>query len=68
MRTSTTSHATLSKHTLAWRIGTGLPHTVPPGTYEVTGLHSSQGKTFLELDHRTRIEMQAVGEFITGRE
>ena len=47
----------LSAYTDAWRLGTGLPESLPPGEYAVAGSRLTPHGTVLELACGSRIRL-----------
>ncbi len=45
----------LKTYTPAWKIGTGLPDSLPPGQYHVTGEDCVDGVTYILLNNAYRV-------------
>ena len=58
------SHAndccTFENYTPAWRLGTGLRVSLPPGSYEVTGEDHLDDRTYFRLDDAYRIDARKI--------
>jgi len=51
---------TFESYTPAWRLGTGLRVSLPPGSYEVTGEDHLDERTYFRLDDAYRIDGQEI--------
>ncbi len=50
----------LRRHTPGWRVGTGLPVSLPPGQYAVTDEQSDGENSYLVLDETFRVRKRSV--------
>lgn len=48
----------LKRYERAWHAGTGVPHSLPPGIYRITGVRSSSSGLLLMLDRRYKISAE----------
>ena len=52
---NTERYLQLKTYTPAWKIGTGLPDSLPPGQYRVTGENCVDGVAYILLENAFRV-------------
>lgn len=57
----------LEQYTHAWALGTGVPVSLPPGHYHVTGETETAGVRYFEVNRRYRVDSRKISASLKPR-